>query len=338
MVAREDAKMDFDWFLDEDCDEMNDEVFGEGEDIEEKLDLYPKTKDGMFAMWRYLKNETTNPFEGWKYLWRESYFMDYDFRLLVAVRILTTFEQKLVHFAMPDLIRWINDLHPEMLLAVNNTEDEAEKTRVIDIISKEVRSGVLARNIKFLTDRDVLPLALAVDKCVERFPYRENNLIAVLWQKATFCDQSTIEYAPCVDYIRKDALLRDFNTIPSYESIVLSELSEMEYEGVIVLALHKNIPPACIGPDTLLTTLLNAEVPECIYNNGECGSAAKWFLKDMLHRIVHREKKKDFTDVSDEELTEEEMKRLIREVFVHNKISYYKALSAVYRELTNVET
>ena len=134
--------------------------------------------------------------------------MDYDFRLLVAVRILTTFEQKLVHFAMPDLIRWINDLRPEMLLAVNNTEDEAEKTRVIDIISKEVRSGVLARNIKFLTDRDVLPLALAVDKCVERFPYRENNLIAVLWQKATFCDQSTIEYAPCVDYIRKDALLR----------------------------------------------------------------------------------------------------------------------------------
>ncbi len=319
------------------------DIFGDdsGKEWDEVLDdeikEFPKTAAGMIDLFNFMKK--FDYINGWQYLWDEfAEFMDIPFRLLVGLQIATRFSELNVDF--PDLRPWLSSISMEDLQKKksNNTI-----LTLRDVISRDLQNGSLAKSINTKEDWEILRIATGIDEHLRGFTHhRDTNLIAVCWIKATPIGRNGIHMAPCVDFVRKDTLLDLFEEIPRYDEIVLRDISQMDYYDVLALAMYKTpVKPIYMGPHTLLTTLLNAQVPNCVAEN-KYGPIVKWFIKGYLKRMTQEMRHFEHPFVqhptSDgEELTAKETEKLIREVFAFNKISFYQELSHSYRELIQEE-
>ena len=207
-----------------------------------------------------------------------------------------------------------------------------------DVLVRDLRNGALAAGAVSSNDA-VLSLAHSIDQHLHRLPIRKSNLFAVCWIKACPLGSFGIHIGPSVDFFRTDNFLHDFKPIPSYETIVLRDLSRMDYYDILALALQKTpVKPISLGPSVLLSHLLNAEVPKSVAANKH-GSVARCFLEDFFDRTL-REKwefEHPFIHQSSQntdELTEKETEQMIRDVYVFNKVSLYQELAALYSELS----
>ena len=315
--------------FDDDSEKEWDEV------LDDEIKEFPKTADGMIDLFNFMKK--FDYINGWQYLWDEfAEFMDIPFRLLVGLQIATRFSELNVDF--PDLRPWLSSVRIEDLQKKNN--DDTTLT-LRDVISRDLQNGSLAKSINTKEDWEILRIATGIDEHLRGFMRRDSNLIAVCWIKATPIGRSGIHMAPCVDFVRKDTLLDLFEEIPCYENVVLRDLPQMDYYDILALAMCKTpVQPIQLGPHTLLTTLLNAQVPHCIADNQQHGSIVKWFIKGYLKRMTQEMRHYENPFVrqpSDEvgELTEKETEKIIREIFVYNKIAFYKELVPIYRELAH---
>ena len=335
---------DFDWIVDNDDDECDvDDLFEDPEDdLDKKLEAFPKTKAGMIQIWHFLHDECASPFEGWKYLWNESVFMDSDFRLMVATFIILTFDRSLIRFAIPDLLDWVENLKPELLVQSGNADMlpgiSKRNLTMRELISKTLKTGELPEAIFTESDinRDILKLAIGIDNyyrdwiCIEH----EDTWIAVYWTQALLCGPGLhIRIQPRVDFITKTDL-KNFKYIEAYDNVVLrdvpkaSKIGDTEIAALIISGAHC-IEPVKVTPKVRLVTMLDAQVPDIYENNA--GFVVKNFLMRCIDPHEKREKASRFRCTSSgDELEVEEMRGAIREVFLMNKITFYRALKDVY--------
>lgn len=222
----------------------------------------------------------------------------------------------------------------------DNTLNGQHTTLMIrDILSRDLRSGALASELTFGDDA-ILSFAQSLDRHLQKLPRRENNLFAVCWIKAQPLGRSGIRLSPSIDFFRKDDFIQLFTVIPLYETFILRDLPQIHYYDVLQLALQKtSVKPISLGSHTLLTNLLNAEVPKATGEN-KYGSIVRWLIKDFFTRTLKErwEFEHPFerrSSAANDELTAEEMEKMIREVYVFNKISLYQELSLVYAEFSN---
>lgn len=208
-----------------------------------------------------------------------------------------------------------------------------------DVLSRDLHNGALAAGAVSNNDA-VLSLARSLDQHLHSLPIRKSNLFTVCWIKACPLGRSGIHIGPSVDFFRKDNFLHDFNPVPCYDTIVLRDLSRMDYYDILALALQKTpVRPVSLGPSVLLTHLLNVEVPKSVAANKH-GSVARWFLQNFFDRSLREKWEFEHpfvrrSSAANDELTAEEMEKMIREVYVFNKISLYQELSLVYAEFSN---
>lgn len=321
---------EFDWATDDedelDSFDSDDESFWGT--MDETIHSYPKTTAGMVGLFKFLKDYSDE--DGWRYLWTEyEELMDTKFRMMVALHIATQFSDKR---SFPGFYSWLRTLDKECL---PETAERDNKLTLMDVISRDLQNGAFVASIDEENDLDLLRIAMSIN--THRTLRRDSNLVAVCWNKARPIGKTDIQIAPCVDFIRKDTL-HEFKEVPCYENILLQDIAHMDYHDVLTLVLQKlPVKPIRLSSHTLFSTLLNAEVPICVANSS-CGSVAKCFLKGYLNRII--KEKQEFehpfarhTASKGEELTAKETERLIRAVFVFNKISLYQALADIYREL-----
>ena len=333
---------EFDWSLDDETENCLENLFDDDDQdkdifevLDEEINAFPKTEAGMVDLFEYMKDY--DYLDGWQYLWNEfAEFMDVPFRMLVALHITTRFSELRVDF--PDLRPWISSIRSEDLQKKRNNTTELT---LRDVISRDLQNGSLAKSINTKEDLEILRIATGIDEHLRGFTHhRETNLVAVCWIKAKPIGRTGIHMSPCVDFVRKDVLLDLFEEITPYEDVSLRDLSQMSYYDVLALSMQKTlVKPIYLGPHTLLTTLLNAQVPNCVAENKH-GPIVKWFIKGYLKQMTkemrHFENPFAQHATNDgEELTAKETEKLIREVFVFNKISLYHELSHVYRELTH---
>lgn len=317
--------------FDDDSEKEWDEV------LDDEIKEFPKTADGMIDLFNFMKK--FDYINGWQYLWDEfAEFMDIPFRLLVGLQIATRFSEINVDF--PDLRPWLSSISMEDF---QKKKSKNTTLTLRDVISRDLQNGSLAKSINTKEDWEILRIATGVDEHLRDFThYRDTNLVAVCWIKAKPIGRTCIHMSPCVDFVRKDTMLEIFEEIPCYDDIVLRDLSQMDYYDVLALAMQKTpVRPIHLGPDTLLTTLLNAQVPNCVAEN-KYGPIVKWFIKGHLTQMTKemRHFGNPFAQQTNDEvgeLTAKETEKLIREVFVFNKISFYQELSYIYRELTQEE-
>lgn len=304
--------------------------------LDDEIKEFPKTADGMIDLFNFMKK--FDYINGWQYLWDEfAEFMDIPFRLLVGLQIATRFSELNVDF--PDLRPWLSSISMEDL-----QKEKSKNTTLTlrDVISRDLQNASLAKSISTKEDWEILRIAMGVDEHLRGFMRRDSNLITVCWIKATPIGRNGIHMAPCVDFVRKDTLLDLFEEIPRYDEIVLRDISQMDYYDVLALAMYKTpVKPIYMGPHTLLTTLLNAQVPNCVAEN-KYGPIVKWFIKGYLKQMTKemRHFENPFAQQTNDEvgeLTAKETEKLIREVFVFNKISFYHEVSHIFRELTHEE-
>lgn len=325
------SESDSEDLFDDDSEKEWDEV------LDDEIKEFPKTADGMIDLFNFMKK--FDYINGWQYLWDEfAEFMDLPFRLLVGLQIATRFSELNVDF--PDLRPWLSSISMEDLQKKksNNT-----MLTLRDIISRDLQNGSLAKSINTKEDWEILRIATGIDEHLRGFTHHwETSLVAVCWIKAKPIGRTGIHMSPCVDFVRKETLLDLFEEVPRYEDISLRDISQMRYYDVLALAMQKTpVKPIYLGPHTLLTTLLNAQVPKYVAEN-KYGPIVKWFIKGYLKQMTKdmRHFENPFVrKTSDEEgeLTAKETEKLIREVFVFNKISFYQELAHVYRELTHEE-
>ena len=223
--------------------------------------------------------------------------------------------------------------------ADNTLRDRHTTLMIRDVLSRDLRSGALASGLT-AEDDAILSFAQSLDRYLQKLPRRENNLFAVCWIKAQPLGRSCIRLSPSVDFFRKDDFIQSFRVIPLYENFALRDLPRIHYHDVLQLALQKtSVKPISLGSHTLLTNLLNAEVSKSTGEN-KYGSIVSWLLKDYFTRTLRErwEFEHPFalrTSAANDELTAEEMEKMIREVYVFNKISLYQELSLVYAEFSN---
>ena len=222
----------------------------------------------------------------------------------------------------------------------NTLHDKHTTLMIRDVLSRDLRSGAFASGLTS-EDNAILSFAQSLDRHLQNLPRRENNLFAVCWIKAQPLGRSGIRLSPCVDFFRKDDFLKAFQIIPLYETFVLRDLQQIHYYDVLQLALQKiTVKPIVLGPHTLLTNLLNTEISKGTSEN-KYGSIASCLLKEYFARTLRErwEFEHPFvrrTSAGSDELTAEEMQKMIREVYVFNKISLYQELSQVYTEFSNL--
>ena len=330
---------DFDWYLDDECDgDMTaEEPFEDGGDPEtefeklaEEIYRFPKTTAGAVSLYRYLKNYQFE--DGWRYLWTEfDDVMSTQFRMLVGLHIATNFTDR---FSFPGFYSWLRTLDEE---CIGIEEDQNGILQLRDVLSRDLRNGSLGA----ADDAEILCLASSLDERIRKLSRRETNLVAVCWMKANLSGRASVHMSPSVSFISKHTLLREYKVIPQFEKIVLRDISTMDYIDILRLALQKMyIRPINLN-HTHLTTLFAAEVPNCVAESKQYGSIVQWVLVDYLQRMMKGMRsehafalcKKDICD--DDEFTEDEMQKIIREVFVWNKVSFYQAVATVYKELAH---
>lgn len=336
---------DFDWLVDNDDDECDvDDLFEDPEDdLDKKLEAFPKTKAGMIQIWHFLHDECASPFEGWKFLWRESDFMDSDFRLMVAMYIILTFERSLIRFAIPDLLDWVERLKPELLVQSGNADMlsgiSKRNLTMRELISKTLKTGELPETFtESDINRDVLKLAIGIDKYYKDWVYidREDGLVAVYWTRSRLCGPGLhIRMEPRVDFVRKTDL-KNFKHIEAYDDIVLRDIPKVnkirdEEIAALIIAGARCIEGINITPKVRLVTMLDAQVPRVYENNA--GFVAKHFLLRCLDPHEKRAKASQFRYTAGEELEISEMRAAIREVFLTNKITFYRALKNIYESM-----
>ena len=338
--------MEFEWSFDNGSEEDMEDLFDEDgledsfdddaddlfEMMDEKINSFPKTTAGMVSFFELIKGY--DYINGWQRLWDDfSECMDLPFRMLVALHITTRFPGQ--NSLFPDLRPWLSCIGTEDLY---HKSDKNTVFTLRDMISRDLQNGSMAKHIQTEDDWAILRIATAVDEHLRGLVHQDSNLVTVCWSKATPVGRN-VQITPCVDFVRKDTLLELFDEIPKFESTVIHDLAQMSYYDVVALALEKTpVEPICLGPHTLLTTLLSAQVPRCVAGN-KYGSVVKYFLQGYLRQALKEMRSSEqpvappqFDD--DRELSEREMETLIREVYVFNKLSFYQEVSQIYRELT----
>lgn len=336
---------DFDWIVDNDDDECDvDGLFEDPEgDLQKKLEAFPKTKAGMIQTWHFLHDECASPFEGWKYLWNESVFMDSDFRLMVATFIILTFDRSLIRFAIPGLLDWVEHLKPELLVQSGNADMlpgiSKRNLTMLELVSKALKTGELIEAMFTESDmnRDALKLAIGIDKYYKDWIYidrEDDGLVAVYWKRSRLCGPGFhIRMEPRVDFVRKGDL-KNFKYIQAYDDVVLRDVPKVnklkdEEIAALIIAGARCIEGMKITPKVRLVTMLDAQIPGVYEKNA--GFVVKNFLMRCIDPHEKREKASRFRCASSgDELEVEEMRAAIREVFLTNKITFYRALKNIY--------
>lgn len=230
---------------------------------------------------------------------------------------------------------WIIDADSEDSNALSNRHTALT---LWDILRRDLRNGTLESELS-PDDDTVLLLAQSLDRHLHRVPRGENNLFVVCWIKAQPLGRSGIRMGPCVDFFRKDDFLQCFRTIPCYDAVALRDLPRKDYYDVLALALQKtSIKPITLGTHTLRTHLLNAAVPKSTAEN-KYGSIVKWVLKAYFTHALREKWEFEHpfirqSSAENDELSAAEMEKMIREVYVFNKISLYQELSLIHAEFS----
>ena len=190
---------------------------------------------------------------------------------------------------------------------------------------------------------EVAQLATAL----ERMRWNRANkpgLVAIQWNKNERWNETGKKTEVVVDFFVKDNLMKEFTWNERIGEIDLLEevpnrmsLDKIDYHHGLALAIYNIREKPLTGSTLALTALLSAEVPKGHVEKYE--PIAKIFLRAFFRRSIETRERmfgrwpQVPVEATGREMTVPEMKQVIRDCFIFNRLSLAQELHSAYEEL-----